>query len=70
MDLEHLAVGPIEPGEDHETVAGHDPFQGVENLRLEVDPCIRRALVALPWRGVEILQRRFNAADDSKVGRG
>jgi hypothetical protein len=47
MDPEHVAVGPVEPGEDDELVARGDPLDPGGDGGGEDDPGLRRTLVAL-----------------------
>jgi hypothetical protein len=63
MDHEHVAVGAMEPGEDEHFVAGLDALQPIEDVGVELDPGVRRALVALLRGGFRIGQRRGDAAD-------
>jgi hypothetical protein len=67
MDHEHVALRAIEPGEDEELVAGLDALQPVENVRLEGDPRIGCALVALPGRRRRVGERRLDPADCPEV---
>jgi hypothetical protein len=67
MDRQHVPIGAIEPGEDEQLVARLDAAQPVKDLRLEVEPCVRRALVALLRGGIQVRQRRLDPADCPNV---
>ena len=67
MDDEHISIGPVEPGEDEQLVARSNAPQGVEHLRIELDPRIGRTLVALLGGRLRIGQRRLHPADRSQL---
>jgi hypothetical protein len=69
MRRQDLAVRPIEPREQQELVADIDPLERLGDVRLEVDPGIRRALVALLGSGRRVGQRRLDPADRAEVER-
>ena len=67
VNLEHIALRAIEPGEDEQVVTGLDAMQPVDDVRLEDDPRIGRALVALPGRRRRVGERRLDPADWAEV---
>jgi hypothetical protein len=67
MDDEHVPLRSVEPGEDEELVAGLDAVHGIEDIGLEDDPRVRRALVTLLRSGRRVRQRRLDPADCPKV---
>jgi hypothetical protein len=67
MNHEHVALRPIEPGEDEELIAGLDALQPVEDIRLEDDPRVGGTLVALPGRSRRVCERRLDPADLAEV---
>jgi hypothetical protein len=67
MDRQHVPIGAIQPGEDEKLVTRLNAAQPVQDLRLEVEPGVRRTLVALLWGGIEVPQRRLDPADCPNV---
>jgi GGDEF domain-containing protein len=67
MDDERVAVRAIEPGEEEQLIARRDPPQALEHLRLEDEPRVRRPLVALLGRRLQVVQWRLDAADRADV---
>ena len=63
VDLQDVAVAPVEPGEDDHVVARPDPVERLGDLRLEHEPRVRRALVALLGRRGEVRERRLHPPD-------
>jgi hypothetical protein len=67
MDDEHVALGSIEPGEDEHLVARLEALQPVDEVLLEDDPGVGRALVALPGRRRRVGELGLDPADWAEV---
>jgi hypothetical protein len=63
VNRQHVAAGPIQPGEQQELVAAREIAHGRGDAGLEHDVGVRSALVALSRGVVEIDERRFDPAD-------
>jgi hypothetical protein len=58
VDLEDRPVCLVEPGQHQELVPRRERRGGVHHLRSKLDPCIRRALVALHRRALAVAELR------------
>ena len=63
MDDERVAIGPVKPGQDEELVSGLDALEPLDDVGLEDQPRIGRALVALLGRRLRVRERRGDPAD-------
>ena len=63
VDLEHEAIGLVEPGEDDDLVSGSQPGGRWKDIRLERDPRVRGALAALHRRQRAIAERGDDVPD-------
>ena len=63
MHLEHAAIRLVQPGEEDELVADREMPGGEQDIRRELDPGIRRALVALHRSAAPVDQDRADPAD-------
>jgi hypothetical protein len=70
VNRQHVAAGAIEPGEQHQLVAGPEVAHRRGDAGLEHDVGVRRAFVALSRRVVEVDQRGFDPTDHPHLESG
>ena len=63
MHPQDVTPSAIQPREDQDVVADANAVEGLEHGRLEDEPGVGRALVALVWRRRDVGQRRLDRAD-------
>src|SRR5205085_3123478 len=68
VHLEHVAGGAVQPADHDELVAGGEPRQRGRERRLDLEPRIGRAFVALARRVGRCVQGRPDVADDLQGG--
>jgi hypothetical protein len=68
VDAKHAPVGAVEPGEDDHGVAGREAVEPGRHRRVELEPRVGRALVALLGRCAGIGQLGDDAPDRPQLG--
>lgn len=63
MDLEHIPVAQVKPGQDGELRTGCDSIEGIQELRMDFNPCFRRSFAALFWGILPAQQVRPDDSD-------
>jgi hypothetical protein len=70
MGHELAPISAVEPGDQDDAVPHLDSAQGIDDVRLEFDPGLGAALVALLRGRLDVGQRRGDAPDDTQLRRG